>query len=109
MTGKKSILILSTKLDKQILKNCRPISLLPVCDKIFGKLLFNKIFKFFYENDLVLPYQSGFTPGGVFLNQLLPITHDNYKSFDCGYEFRGVFLNILKAFDKVWHYDATSI
>ena len=26
-----------------------------------------------------------------------------YKSFDCGYEVRGVFLDISKAFDKVWH------
>ena len=33
----------------------------------------------------------------------MSITHDIYKSFDCGYEFRGVFLDISKAFDKVWH------
>ena len=26
-----------------------------------------------------------------------------YKSFDDGYEVRGVFLDISKAFDKVWH------
>ena len=32
----------------------------------------------------------------------MSITHDIYKSFDCGYELRGVFLDILKAFDKVW-------
>ena len=35
----------------------------------------------------------------------MPITHDIYKSFDSGYEVRGVFLNISKAFDKVWHDD----
>ena len=33
----------------------------------------------------------------------MSITHDNYKSFDCGYEVRSVFLDISKAFDKVWH------
>ena len=33
----------------------------------------------------------------------MSITHDIYKSFDCGYEVRGVFLDISKAFDKVWH------
>ena len=31
------------------------------------------------------------------------ITHDIYQSLDQGYEVRGVFLDIPKAFDKVWH------
>ena len=31
------------------------------------------------------------------------ITHEIYKSFDEGLEVRGVFLDISKAFDKVWH------
>ena len=37
------------------------------------------------------------------INQLLSITHDIYQSFQNGFEVRGVFLNISKAFDKVWH------
>ena len=37
------------------------------------------------------------------VNQLLAITHEIYKSFDEGLEVRGVFLDISKAFDKVWH------
>ena len=45
--------------DKQILKNYRPISLLPVCGEIFEKLIFNEMFKFFIENDLISPNQSG--------------------------------------------------
>ena len=32
----------------------------------------------------------------------ISITHDICKWFDEGYEIRGVFLDILKAFDKVW-------
>ena len=87
--------------DKQILKNYRPISLLPVCGKIFEKLIFNEMFKFFIENDLISPNQSGFKPGDSCINQLLSITHDIYKSFVCSYELRGVFLDISKAFDKV--------
>ena len=35
----------------------------------------------------------------------MSITHDTYKSFDCGYEVKGVFLDISKAFDKVWDND----
>ena len=89
--------------DKQILKNYPPISLLRVCGKIFEKLIFNEMFKFFIENDLISPNQSDFKPGDSCINQLLSITHDIYKSFDCGYDIRVVFLDILKAFDKVWH------
>ena len=49
------------------------------------------------------PNQSGFKPGDSCTNQLLSITHEIYKSFDNGFEVRGVFLDISKAFDKVWH------
>ena len=33
----------------------------------------------------------------------MSITHDIYQSLDQGYEVRSVFLDISKAFDKVWH------
>ena len=51
---------------------------------------------------LISANQSGFKPGDSCINQLLLITHNIYKSFDDGYEVRGVFLDISKAFDKVW-------
>ena len=37
------------------------------------------------------------------LTSFLSITHEIYKSFDEGFEVRGVFLDISKAFDRVWH------
>ena len=61
------------------------------------------MFKFFTSNNLISPNQSGFKPGDSCINQLLSITHEIYKSFDDGLEVRGVFLDISKAFDKVWH------
>ena len=51
----------------------------------------------------MLPNQSGFRTGDSYINQLLSITHDIYYSFDEGFETRGIFLDISKAFDKVWH------
>ena len=33
----------------------------------------------------------------------MSITHDIYQSLNQGYEVRGVFLDISKTFDKVWH------
>ena len=39
--------------DKQCIKNYRPISLLPVCSKVFERLLYNSMLSFFSENDLI--------------------------------------------------------
>ena len=49
--------------------------------------------------------QPGFIPGDSCVGQLLPITHELYKSFGCNppADARGIFLDISKAFDKVWH------
>ena len=61
------------------------------------------MFTYFIENNLISENQSGFKPGDSCINQLLAITHEIFSSFDDNYEVRGVFLDISKAFDKVWH------
>ena len=55
------------------------------------------------ENSLVSSNKPGFKPGDSWLNQLLSITHEIYKSFVCGCEVRFVFLDISKALGKVFH------
>ena len=91
------------KEDKQIYKNYRPVSLLPIFGKILERLIFEEMFPFFIENKLIAANQSGFKPGDTCINQLIVITHEIYQSFDAGYEVRDAFLDISKAFDKVWH------
>ena len=86
---------------KQSLKKHRPISLLPICSKIFERLIYNEMFTFLTETNLISPNQSGFRPGDSCVNQLLAITHEICKSFNEGFEVRGIFLDISKAFDKV--------
>ena len=103
---KKGIVVPIHKKDgKRCFKNYHPVSLLPICGKFFEKLIFNEMFKFFIENELTSSNQSGFKHGNSCINQLLAITYEIYKSFDEGFEVRGVFLDISKAFDKVWHED----
>lgn len=74
-----------------------------MCGKTFEKIIFNKMFKYFIKNDFISLDQSGFKPGDSGINQLLPIAYDIYNSFDCLYKSRGVFLNISKTFNNVWH------
>ena len=77
--------------------------MLPICGKILERLIFSEISRFLIENNFISSNQSGFNPGDSCINQLLSITHEICKSFDDGFEVRGVFLDISKAFDKVWH------
>ena len=57
------------------------------------------------EEDLLNPNQSGFYPSDSCINQLLAITHEIFEAFGCNppLEVRSVFLDISKAFHKVWH------
>ena len=98
---KGNIVPIHKKGDKQTLKNYRPVSLLPICGKILERLMFNEMFKFFIENELISSNQSGFKPGDSCVNQLVSITHEIYESFDDSREDRGIFLDISETFDKV--------
>ena len=61
------------------------------------------MFPFFINNGLISQNQSGFEPGDSCVNQLFSIMHEIYKSFDDGFNIRNVFIDISKAFGKVWH------
>ena len=52
--------------DKQLIKNYRPISLLPICGKMF-----DNVYNYLNTNNLVTKNQSGFCPGDSTTNQLL--------------------------------------
>ena len=96
---KANVVPIHKKGNKKSLKNYRSISLLPISSKIFDRLINNKMFTFFADNNLISPNQSGFRPGDSCISQLLAITHGIYKAFDEGFEIRGVFLDI----SKLWY------
>ena len=54
---------------------------------------------------MITKNQSGFTPGDSGTNQLISLVHDIHNAFDdqsC-LEVRSIYLDMSKAFDKVWH------
>ena len=46
------------KNDKQLIKNYRPISLLPICGKIFENLIFCHLYSYLHTNNLITQNQS---------------------------------------------------
>ena len=85
--------------------NYRPISLLPIFGKMFERVIYNSLFNYFQSNRLFTPSQSGFLPGDSCIAQLLSVIHEIQTAFDENptVDVRGVFLDLSKAFDKVWH------
>ena len=71
--------------------------------KDIWKIIFNYLYKNLQDNKLV--HQSGFQSNESCVNQLLSTVNDLYKASDPypTLETCGVFLDMSKAFDKVWH------
>ena len=93
------------KESKNLKENYRPISLLPILAKIFEKVIFDSLYDYFINNKFLNSCQSGFIKGDSCVNQLLAITHEIHKNLDANpsIDTIGVFLDMSKAFDKVWH------
>ena len=88
--------------DKQLIKNYRPIPLLPICGKSFEKMIFNNHYSYLDANNLITKNQSGFRPGDSTTNQLLYLVNEIHQAFE-DHKSLEVFLDISKAIDKVWH------
>ena len=58
---------------------------------------------FLNDNNLLSLNQSGFRSYDYCINQDRFINHEILNAFDKGLEVRGIFLDVSKAFDKVWH------
>ena len=86
-----------------MLKNYCPVFLLPICGKIFEKLIFNVLYSFFKDHKLLNLCQSGFKKNDSCKNQLVSMIHEIYSVFDCNpsLEVRGAFKDLSKAFDKI--------
>ena len=86
--------------DRQLKSNYRPVSYL---SKITEKVVFTRVYNFLLVINFLNPLQSGFRPGDSTVNQLVYMVHNIYDAFEHGKEVRMVYLDISKAFDRVWH------
>ena len=61
------------------------------------------IYNHLHDNNILMPYQSGFTTGDSTTNQLTYLYNTFSEALDSGKEVRVVFCDISKDFDRVWH------
>ena len=72
--------------DKQLIKNYRLISLLPICGKNVENL-FSIPYPYLHTNNLITKIQSCFCPGDSTTNQLLYLIDEIHQAFDCTESF----------------------
>ena len=100
---KANVMPIHKKGPKGDINNYRPISLLSVVGKVFERIVFKYVYNHFKENFIISIHQSGFLPNRSTITQLLEVYHHFCKAVDENKEIRVIFLDISKAFDKVWH------
>ena len=83
--------------------NYRPISLLSNIEKILERLMYNRIYKFFRENNIIDSLQFGFRQQYSTFHDLISLTEDIRKNVDKGNICCGIFVDLQKAFDTVEH------
>ena len=85
------------------INNYRPISLLSNINKIFEKLMFNRVYKFLELNRSIYDLQFGFRAKHGTNHALIEITEKIRCALD-NHEFAcGIFIDLQKAFDTVNH------
>ena len=76
---KANVIPIHKKGDKEILNNCRPISILPTLSKVLERIVFKSVYNYLHAHDLLSKNQSGFRPGDSTVNQLAFMYHQFVK------------------------------
>ncbi|GFX02155.1 RNA-directed DNA polymerase from mobile element jockey [Trichonephila clavipes] len=96
--------ILKPVKDPTLATSHRPISLLPVLSKLAERIILNRLNDHLQINDILIPQQHGFRANLSTSHQLLRVVEYVKTGFAENKSTGAVFLDIQKAFDRVWHY-----
>ena len=86
------------KLDKS---NYRAVSFLPVISKIYERLVYDQVYKYF--DHIFSKFQCGFRKGFNTQNRLLSMTEDWTESLDQGSHYGALLTDLSKAFDCIMY------
>ncbi|GFX96041.1 probable RNA-directed DNA polymerase from transposon X-element [Trichonephila clavipes] len=97
------ISVLKPEKDSALPSNYRPISLLSCLSKVYEFVLLQRLNQHCTASNFIIPQQCGFRPKCSTVHQLLRVTELINSGF-AKHEATGIlFLDIAKAFDKIWH------
>ena len=96
-------LLKKPSLDKNLLKNYRPISNLPFLSKILEKVVLHKLLSHLQENNLSNPFQSAYRAGWNTETVLLRIVNDILSALDNDSISVLLLLDLSAAFDTLDH------
>ena len=83
--------------------NYRPILLVSNIEKIVEKLMGNRIYNFFSDNNLINPFQFGFRQKYSTIRVIIILTECIRKNLEDGNIVCGIFVDLQIAFDTVEH------
>ena len=89
--------------DPSLLTNYRPISVLSFFSKILEKIVYNIVFDFLCENEILYDYQFGFRSKHSTQQALITLVDNVTKSLDGSNIVISLFIDLKKAFDTVQH------
>ena len=89
--------------DHKRAENFRPISLLNTMSKLLERIILVRLRIWIATKELLSKYQCGFRHNKQTKDQILRIIQDALKAFNCNKYMGAIFIDIEKAFDKVWH------
>ena len=95
------VITVHNKDSKLDFSNYRPILLSSDIEKILERLIYNRIYKIFSDNNLISSLQFGFRQKYSTVHALISLTEDIRKSLDEGNIGCGIFVELQKAFDTV--------
>lgn len=89
--------------DPKIPTNYRPISVLPSLNKVFEKMIVNRLNNFFASSGYLYQHQFGFRTGSSSETAVVELVDEISSSLDQRHLAGTVFLDLSKAFDSIDH------
>ena len=85
------------------ISNYRPISFLPCFSKILERLMYNRLYKYLKENNILHDKQFSFRSGYSTSNAIVQLVDKLFDSFEKEQFTQGVFIDLSEVFDRVDH------
>lgn len=83
--------------------NYRPISLLSTLSKLLERAVLFRLQYWMASNSILSPLQCGFRKGRQTADHILRLVQNGYSAFNRNENTGAIFIDIEKAFDRVWH------